>query len=78
MNNSWLTGTLTHKIVLDRDLKPKRLRNTALDHCFSTAGTRPDTGSWNLRETKNLSKNYFCLHRHLVRVIAQVKSGQPR
>ncbi len=30
MNNSWFTGTLTHKIVLDRDLKPKRLRNTAL------------------------------------------------
>jgi hypothetical protein len=35
MNNSWFTGTLNYKIVLDRDLKPKRLRNTAIkDNLF--------------------------------------------
>ncbi len=26
----------------------------SLCQCFSTAGTRPGTGTWNIRETKNL------------------------
>jgi hypothetical protein len=34
MNSSRFTGTLTHKIVPDRDLKPKRLRNTELEHAL--------------------------------------------
>jgi hypothetical protein len=30
MNNSWFTGTVNYKIIINRDLKSKRLRNTGL------------------------------------------------
>ncbi len=30
------TGTAKQKLVFNRDLKPKRLRNTALEHPFIT------------------------------------------
>ncbi len=34
LRNSWFTGTVTHKIVFNQDLKPKRLRNTGLKNFF--------------------------------------------
>jgi len=48
-----LTGTITLKFVFYRDFKSKRLRNTVLEHWFSTAGTH--TGS----RTSHRDQKYF-------------------